>query len=78
MATARVIPGRTTWARDKVAEVLSRWLGSVDYDQAAFGEAETPEAHAIEDEGSAPCHQNNYGSDRRGRKPADAEFDGWN
>ena len=36
--------------RDKVAEVLSQWLGSIDYDETG-----TPEAHSIEDEDAPPA-----------------------
>ncbi len=45
---------RDPWAqnlgpRDKVVEVLSQWLASIDYD-----ETETPEPQAIEDEDAPP------------------------
>lgn len=49
---------RDPWARNlgpcrKVAEVLSHWLETVDFDEAS-GEAGTPEGHALEDADAPP------------------------
>jgi len=47
---------RDPWSQNlgpsnKVAEVLSQWLGSIDYDDAATSDAET---HEIEDADAPP------------------------
>lgn len=40
--------------RDKVAEVLSQWLGSIDFDEVATGEAEGPQTREVEDADAPP------------------------